>query len=1175
MPTLNGISAASGSIFVPQTSTEPVTVATALARLRLKPGSTVAITDTLANIQKNLDALQGVAGRVSALNTSDAGQTLSVSAAQYQKDGAILARWGAGDGNTVEVTGVSAFNAVAFAAARPGHVSTFTVADSATNVQRKLDDLQTLVSGGSLRQITLTGASSTLKITAAQLTADQGALGAIRNQAYALAITQASVSDTLGLDGQAALSANARVKSIHVKDSTEAIETNLDALQRVGLRLKSISQTDPGTALTITGAQVWQDAVTLGKILSPYQLDVVRASAAQAAKLASNQKVVTVSVTDTAAHLAQRWSLLQRLSDSLTAVEVTDPANAITLSSDQLALSEDLLAKFSDDAEHDYRLAITGVKAGQAAAVAAVGHVATLKVADTADNIVAHLDDLKAVGDSGQLQGITLTGKKLVLAMDAARLQGDPLVATQGVLDKIGSGHYGLAVSGVSMDALDALADNRHVVALDVAGSGAEIADHLDALQRLGKRLARIQQSDAGTVFDLTHSAFESRAAVLAKIEGGYTVNITGASAHKALAAAMNSHVASVSVADSGRNLAANWTALRSIGATLAGVTQTDDGALSISATNYLAAGNDGLLARFAGSQAFDVHGASVAQATALAADAAVRQVELTVDGSSLVEGLAALGELLAGGKLGGITLNPGATNLALHAGQLDAAQGVLDLVKGGRYTLSLDEVEVADAGDLLASNAKVVRMKVRGDAAAITEHLAALAAGGRRLTGIEQTDAADSALALSGAVFEQHALTLAKIAGGYRADLSDVSAAKAASLAASTSVQTLAVSDSGARLAASWAALGALGDKLTVLTQTDAELLSLTATQWAASSGLADRFASPPAVSITGASVADLAGLADDAAVQQVQITDHAELITDAWSDLLAQSKLTQIRLSDPAVALALTAERFATSGDLLGRIPDGRYSLALSDVSVADAATLATDAHVTSMVVGGSAADVAALFADLSALDTVSGIVLDEDNGTLSLSAAQILGGTGTLAKIGNPFQLAATGVTLADLADIQAVDEVASIGISDSAATIQNQLDDILALGSALSGLHFTDDAPVLALSQADWTAGASAWALADGSFAVDLSDVQAADTATLAADARIRQLSVTDSAAAIASHWAALVEAYGEGAGKLSELTLSDDGALSLTAEQQTAGAALIAALLPDEAIVTAG
>jgi hypothetical protein len=162
----------------------------------------------------------------------------------------------------------------------------------------------------------------------------------------------------------------------------------------VGLRLKSISQTDPGTALTITGAQYWQDSVAIGKILTSYQLDVVRASAAQAAKLAANQKVVTVSVADTAAHLAQRWGLLQRLSDSLTSVEVTDPDNAVTLTGDQLALSESLLARFTDDAEHELppggerREGRPGRGRGRARQR---GQRSTWPT--RADNIVANLDD--------------------------------------------------------------------------------------------------------------------------------------------------------------------------------------------------------------------------------------------------------------------------------------------------------------------------------------------------------------------------------------------------------------------------------------------------------------------------------------------------------------------------------------------------------------------------------------------------------------------------------------------------------------------------------------------------------------------------------------------------------------------------------------------------------------
>ena len=128
------------------------TVAAALATLRLRPGSTVAIADTVANIQKNLDAMQALAGRITDISTTDSTQQLVVSASQYHLDGLILAKWGMGRGNTVEVTGVSAGHAKSFVAGKPDWVSSITVADTSGNLQRNLDDLQTLVAAGSLRQ---------------------------------------------------------------------------------------------------------------------------------------------------------------------------------------------------------------------------------------------------------------------------------------------------------------------------------------------------------------------------------------------------------------------------------------------------------------------------------------------------------------------------------------------------------------------------------------------------------------------------------------------------------------------------------------------------------------------------------------------------------------------------------------------------------------------------------------------------------------------------------------------------------------------------------------------------------------------------------------------------------------------------------------------------------------
>lgn len=1175
MSTVAGVGTAAGFSFAaPSAPGDAMTVAKALTTLKLSGGSSVAIADTLENIQKNLDALQAVAARVTSLGTTSATQQLSVTAAQYAKDGAILALWGAGSGNTVDVTGVSAAGAVAFAAAKPAYVGSFTVADSIVNLQKNLDGLQSLASGGSLRQIVHTGAASTIKITAAQLAANQGALDLIKNQAYALAITEASVSDTLGLGGQPALSANTRVKSIDIKDGTDAIEANLDALQRVGLRLKSISQTDAGNPLTLTASQYNKDSLVIGKIITSYQLDVIKASAAQAARLAANVKVVTVSVSDTAANLGSRWGLIQRLSDSLTAIEVTDPDNALTLTGDQLALGEGLLAKFTNDVDHPYRLAITGVKAGQAADVAAMSHVSAVKIADTADNIVANLASLKSVNDLGLLQAVTLTGRSTTLSLSATKLQGSELAGTQAVLDRIGTGRYGLAVTGVSLSALSDITALSRVVSMEVDGSSAEIAGQLDALHQLGKRLTRVQQSDGGAALSVTQAAFESRASVLAKIDGGYTVNLSGVAAGKALAYALNSHVAGLSVADNGKALAANWTALRSIGATLGSVTKTDAGSLSLTAGDYLAGQSDQLLDKFDAALSFSVHGASVAQALQIGDDAAVDRLEVADDGSAVAGSLSDLAGLVSGGKLAGISLNAGATGLALHAGDLAGAQEVLDLIKGGRYTLSVDQVDVADAAGLLAAQPKIVRIKVSGDAAGIAANLVDLGAAGHKLVAIEQTDAASTALALSGADFDLHRTTLAKIAGGYQVDLSEVAAARAGALAGNTSVRTLQVSDSAANLSLAWTALGTLGGKLTGITQSDADLLQLSAAQWTSTPGLADLFSGTLGVSLSGVSVAELATLGGDAAVQQLQVSDSADAITQAWADLVANAKLSGLRVLDPANALAMTADTYAASTDLLALVDGAAYRVALSDVAVADLATLGADTHVDAMDVVGASGDIAAHFDELAAQAKLGTITLSDDGGTLTLAATQVLGGSATLARIGNAYQVAATGATVAQLVDLQALDDVASVAVTDSAATVAASLVDLEALGSWLSSLHLSDSTPVLALTQQDWSAGAGTLAKIDGSYEVDLSEVDAASVPTLAANATLRQLAVADTAFNVAGQWAALVAAYNDGSGKLTALSLTDADPLLLSAEQQTAGAALITALLPDATIVTA-
>lgn len=1179
MTTVSGV--ASSDLIATAGSAEPVTVAKALATLKLRPGSTVAISDTVANLQKNLETLQAYAGRITAVGTTDETAKLTVSAAQYAKTGAILAKWGAGDGNTVDVTGIAAANAASFAAARPGWVDQLSVSDSAANVARSIDSLQSLAAdGGPLRQITLTGSTSTLRITAAQLGSSADALGKVRNQAYSLAITGATVAETLGLDGQSALTANAKVKAIDIRDTTAAIEDNLDNLQRVGLKLRSLSQTDAADdPLTLSASQLVKDSAVLGKILTPYHLDVIRASAAQVSKLAANNRVVSITVVDTSANIAKRWSLMNRLADSLTAVEVTDSAsNAIKISADQLALGDPLLGKFSVADGAGFSLAITGARAGQAAQIAALDHVASVSVADSADNISANFSDLQSVAGDGRLQALTVTGKKQTLGLDAALLLGDQAGATQGVLDALSSRNVGLAVTGASLAAIDDLAGHSRVVSLGFNATSNEIEEKLDALQQLGRRLGSIDQSDDGTALDLTQAQFHSRAAVLAKVTGGYTVNLSEASAGKALIDAMNARVASIAVNDSGRNIAANWRSLRAIGSTLSGISQSDDAPLALTAASYLDGQNDGLVGKFSASQRFTLNAATVDEAQQVADDTAVETVNLRDEGSTVTAHLSALATLADGGKLGQIVLTPGTTRLSMAASQLDAAQGVLDKVKDGRYTLALTEVDAANVSELLTNNRKIATVRVNADAAGIVEHLDDLAGAGHKLLAISRTDASDSVLSLTGAAFETHRRTLGKISGGYQAELTEVAASRAATLASAMQVNALQVADTATNLSAAWNSLGLLGSKLTDVAQTDDALVGLSVSQWANGRALADKFSSTLGVSIAGASVADLATLASDEAVQALQLSDNADTLSAAWDDVLAtfgsDNRLTQISLTDPGTALTMSATTYAASSDLLGRFSSAGYSVALSEAALADAAALQADSHVASFDASGASTDIAAAWDDLAGYGKLGTLSLSDEDGTLALGATQVLGSADTLAKIGNGYQLAANEATLAQLADLQGVDNLASIGVRDSAANVAEGLGDLADLGSLLGSVQLSDDSPVLALTETEWRDAASTLAKIDGPWQADLAEVDPASVDSLAAEASVRQIAASGNAGSLVQRWSDLVAAYGNGSGKLTAITVSDGAALSLTQEQQDDGAAMISALLAGETIVTA-
>ena len=307
---------------IPTHTVTGVTAAGA-ASAAAQPGVTsVAVTDSAADVLANLAALQvlAAAGKLAEISLTDSGTPiLAMTAAQIQASAAALAEI-TGPCNITE-TGVAAAGATA--AAAQAAVTSVAVADSAVNVLANLPALQILAAGHELATITLTdGGTPTLAMTAAQIKADATVLASIASP-YNIVETGVTAA------GATAAAAQAHVPSVAVTDSAANVLANLAALQVLAAdhELATIALTNTTTAtLVVTAAQMATDAAALAEISSPYKITETGVTAAGATAAAQQAHVTSVAVADSAANVVANLPALQVLAAAgeLATITLTD-----------------------------------------------------------------------------------------------------------------------------------------------------------------------------------------------------------------------------------------------------------------------------------------------------------------------------------------------------------------------------------------------------------------------------------------------------------------------------------------------------------------------------------------------------------------------------------------------------------------------------------------------------------------------------------------------------------------------------------------------------------------------------------------------------------------------------------------------------------------------------------
>ena len=330
-----------------KTAPTKMTAAAAVAAYAANPAMTpVTISDTAANVRTYLDSLQilAVAGKIASISLSGAG-TMTVTASQFVANQAALTLLTTT--GSLTVTGVMAANAVGVQGS--ALVKTFTITDSSANVSAALDALNACTK---LTVVRLTD-TRPLTMTHNQFLANKAILGKLPIETkYSISAVGAEAAQTIQatsavasfsvLDNvadvvaeAAVLRAATKLTSITVSDTAAQIVANLGALAGVS-KLAAIIVIDT-RALSVTADQYRMYRALLEKLPASDTLTVTGVSAAEAATIAADARVTSLTVSDTLANIGKALDALEMLAATgeLTSIVVTDSGQSLTLSAEQ------------------------------------------------------------------------------------------------------------------------------------------------------------------------------------------------------------------------------------------------------------------------------------------------------------------------------------------------------------------------------------------------------------------------------------------------------------------------------------------------------------------------------------------------------------------------------------------------------------------------------------------------------------------------------------------------------------------------------------------------------------------------------------------------------------------------------------------------------------------------
>jgi hypothetical protein len=204
---------------------------------------------------------------------------------------------------------------------------------------------------------------------------------------------------------------------------------------------------------------------------------------------------------------------------------------------------------------------------------------------------------------------------------------------------------------------------------------------------------------------------------------------------------------------------------------------------------------------------------------------------------------------------------------------------------------------------------------------------------------------------------------------------------------------------------------------------------------------------------------------------------------------------------------------------------------------------------------------------YANLAALQTVATLATPKLGSINLTGGSNLLGMThllrtqsgAALAKIAGNYSLALTGATVAQAIALNSDAKVASLTVTDSAANLSDNINDLHSLGRKLQSASLSVAGVPLGLTYTQWIGKASTLNKFTGGFTATVSGVAAAKAGRVVADNRVASVQVKDNYTNINNQLAAL-----QGLGmQVSAIEQTNAGRLSMTESQWRAFTATLA------------